>query len=485
MQRLSGLDAGFLYMETPTLHMHTLKVAILEPPAGAPLPFEAMREEIGARLGLLPGFRQRLLEVPFGFHHPVWVDDPAFDLGYHVRRVVLPPPGNRRQLDDTIGQLAGDPLERDRPLWQMYVIEGSEDGRLAVLVKIHHAMADGAAASALLANVMSFADGDDGEGETVLAGSTEAWRPAPLPGGGRLLLDAFVDHLRQLARLPRLLVRTLANLRAVLRHRRRSVVSTPVPILSTPRTSFNTALTSRRSFATTRLPLEDARAVKAAFGVTLNDVVLAVVAGAMRAYLSERGELPSRPLVAGVPVGTDAGGDGRLGGNRVSNLFTSLATDEPDPVRRLLRIHEVTAEAKAMQAIIGPETFASWVQYTPPRPYAWVVRQYSGRHLADRHPPPINLVVSNVPGPSRPLRTAGAHLMEIYSVGPILEGIGLNVTVWSYLDGLYVGTLACPDTLPDPHRITDAMHDALGELVASARQASDAPCREPVPRSWS
>ncbi|WP_334143391.1 wax ester/triacylglycerol synthase domain-containing protein, partial [Rhabdothermincola sp.] len=200
MQRLSGLDAGFLYMETPTLHMHTLKVAILEPPEGTPLPFEAMREEIGARLGLLPGFRQRVLEVPFGFHHPVWVDDPAFDLNYHVRRVVLPPPGNRRQLDETIGQLAGDPLERDRPLWQMYVIEGLEDGRLGVLVKIHHAMADGAAASALLANVMSFADGaDDGEGEAMPAGSTEAWRSAPLPGGGRLLMDAFVDHLRQLA----------------------------------------------------------------------------------------------------------------------------------------------------------------------------------------------------------------------------------------------------------------------------------------------
>uniref|UniRef100_UPI002FE394B1 WS/DGAT domain-containing protein n=1 Tax=Rhabdothermincola sp. TaxID=2820405 RepID=UPI002FE394B1 len=183
---------------------------------------------------------------------------------------------------------------------------------------------------------------------------------------------------------------------------------------------------------------------------------------------------------AGVPVGIDAGGGGRLGGNRVSNLFTYLATDEPDPVRRLLRIHEVTAEAKAVQAIIGPETFASWVQYTPPRPYAWVVRQYSGHHLADRHPPPINLVVSNVPGPSRPLRTAGARLKEIYSVGPILEGIGLNVTVWSYLGGLYVGTLACRDTLPDPHRITDAMHDALGELVASARQA---PMPRPVSRS--
>lgn len=475
MQRLSGLDAGFLYMETPTLQMHTLKVAILDPPAGARLPFEAMLEEIEVRLPLLPGFRQRVLEVPFGFHHPVWVDDPAFDLRHHVHRVVLPPPGDRRQLDETIAELAGVPLDRERPLWEMYVIEGLEEDRLAVLVKIHHAMADGAAASALLANVMSFDDdsagGDGRAAEDGAAPATGIWRPAPLPSRGRLLFDAFVDHLRQLARLPVLLVRTITNLRALLRHRRRSQVSTPVPILSTPRTSFNTALTPHRSFATTRLSLDDAKAVKAAFDVTLNDVVLAVVAGALRAYLLDRGELPRRPLVAGVPVGTDAGGEARLRGNRVSNLFTSLATDEPDPVKRLLAIHDVTAEAKAMQALIGPETFGSLVQYTPPRPYAWFMRLYSGRHLADRHPPPINLVVSNVPGPSRPLHTAGARLREIYSVGPILEGIGLNVTVWSYLGGLYVGALACRETLPDPHVITEAMHGALEELLTSARQS--------------
>jgi WS/DGAT/MGAT family acyltransferase len=471
MRRLSGLDAGFLYMETPTLLMHTLKVAILEPPSGSRLPFEAMLEEIERRLPLLPGFRQRVLEVPFGFHHPVWVDDPAFDLRRHVHHLVLPAPGTRRQLDEAIAALAGVPLDREHPLWQLYVIEGLEDDRLAVLVKIHHAMADGAAASALLANVMSFDDGsvdEAGGGRAEPAGAL--WHPAPLPGPGCLVRDALVDHLRQLAGFPKLLLRTLTNALALIRHRLRSEVRAPMPVLSTPRTSFNTALTPNRSFATARLPLADARAVKTAFGVTLNDVVLAVVSGALRAYLIERGELPRRSLVAGVPVGTDAGGEDRLGGNRVSNLFTSLATDEPDPVRRLLTIHRVTAEAKTMQALIGPETFGSWVQYTPPRPYSWVVRLYSGWRLAELHPPPINLVVSNVRGPSRPLRTAGARLLEIYSVGPVLEGVGLNVTVWSYLDGLHVGALACREALPDPHLITEAMPGALEELLASARQ---------------
>jgi WS/DGAT/MGAT family acyltransferase len=286
------------------------------------------------------------------------------------------------------------------------------------------------------------------------------------------LVDAFRDHVHQLFDLPALVRRTLANLLSVVRHRRRSAVSTPVPIISTPRTAFNTALTPRRSFATTSLSLDDVRAVKSSFGVTLNDVVLAVVSGALRDYLLERNRLPYRPLVAGVPVASGAGEANRLDGNRVSNMFTSLATDEDHPAERLRRIHEVTAEAKTLQRLLGPETFGDWVQYTPPGPYSWFMGQYSHRRVADRHPPPINLVISNVPGPSEPLHAAGAPLREIYSVGPILEGIGLNITVWSYLDRLYVGALGCRDTLPDLHAITDAMEPALDELLKLNEQST-------------
>lgn len=485
MQRLSGLDAGFLYMETPSLHMHTLKVAVLAPPPEGALPFEEMRAEIGRTLPRLPPLRRRLVEVPLRFHHPVWIDDPDFDLEYHVRRVVLPPPGDRRALEAAIGDLAGLPLDRDRPLWRMHVFEGLADGRLAVLVKIHHAVADGAAASALLANAMQVA-GEPAPGEP----PSEVWRPEPVPAASRLLADAFVDHLHQLAGLPGLLRRTVRGVAGLRTHRREAGVRPPLPVLHTPRTPFNTALTPHRAFATATVALDDARAVKQAFGVTLNDVVLAMVAGALRGMLLEWGELPDRPLVAGVPVAADpvtgpAGAAGsaaaaggarpsgpRLAGNRVSNLFTTLATDMADPVARLRAIHRVTAEAKVQQRLLGADTFAAWVQYTPPGPFSWVVRQWSRRRIADRMRPPINLVVSNVPGPVRQLEAAGARLDEIYSVGPVLEGIGLNVTVWSYRDRLHVGVLSCREALPEPAALAGRMGPALAELVGAVPVAA-------------
>lgn len=462
MERLSGLDAGFLYMETPTLHMHTLKIAILDRPPGDALPLAELREAIRERLPLLPPFRRRVVDVPFGFHHPVWIEDPDFDLDHHVRLVTLPEPGNRRQLEEAIADIASVPLDRDRPLWRMDVFDGLEDDRIAVLVKIHHAVADGLASAALLANVMSSSAVDDQL-------PVDTWRPEPVPTVGRLLRDALRDHLSQLRGLPRLLRRTLANLRALARHRRRSSVTTPMPMLHTPRTSFNGALTPRRSFVTASMAVSDVDAVRDAFGVTVNDVVLGVVSGGLRAYLLERDELPSTSLVAGVPVAIDAS-EVRLEGNRVSNLFTSLATDEADLVRRLHRIRDVTNEAKRLQKLMGRETLGDWVQYTPPRPWAWFMRQYSGHRIADRHPPAINLVVSNVPGPPAPLFAAGAELRELYSVGPVLEGIGLNITVWSYLDRYYIGLLGCLDEVPEPWRITDAMQRALAELATAAAQ---------------
>lgn len=472
MQRLSGLDAGFLYMETPTVRMHTLKVAVLDPPPGGPMDFESVKIAIGEHLDRLPPLRRRVVDVPGRLHHPMWVDDPDFDLGYHIHRVILPAHATSAQLDRAIGEIAGRPLDRTRPLWQMHVFEGLEHDRLAVLITVHHALADGVAATALLANVMSTIPG--GPRAEELTGARDAGpvvvpptRPEPLPSRSRMVRDALVDRARQLSHLPRLLVRTLRGLFSLALRRRRSDVVTPVPILSTPRSSFNTSLTERRSFATVALSLDEARAVKTARGVTLNDVVLAVVGGALRRYLDDRGELPDRPLVAAVPVSSDPD-LARLEGNRVSNLFASLATDEPDPLRRLDAIHAVMSEAKVVQQIMGIETLANWIEYTPPGPYAWFNRHYSGWRVADRHPPPINVIVSNVPGPRELLHVSGATLREIYSVGPILEGVGLNITIWSYCDQLFVGVLACGDTIPEPWLITEAMADALAELAAVA-----------------
>jgi diacylglycerol O-acyltransferase / wax synthase len=468
VHRLTGLDASFLYNETPTLHMHTLKLAVLDvSDVSGGYTFDRFRDELQQRLHLLPPFRRRVVQVPGGLHHPVWIEDPDFDLEYHIRRIGVPPPGGRREIDDVVAEIASWQLDRSRPLWELWVLEGlAEPDRVGFLVKMHHAMADGVAAAELLANVMS-----PTPDTLVPLPPRREWLPDARPGAWRLILDALADAIANLLRLPSLFTRTMRNLRAVSRRRREADVSPPLPILHTPRTPFNAALTPHRSFATATMSLSDVKAVRAAFGVTVNDVVLGVVAGALRAYLERTGSLPDRPLVAGVPIGTDAAGsEPRLAGNKVSNLFTSLRTDIADPVERLAAIHEVTGAAKEVANLLGVDTLADWVEYTPPRPYAFVMRAYSRLRIADRHRPPINCVVSNVPGPREPLYVAGARMESIYSVGPVLEGIGLNVTVWSYLDQLNVGVVACREHLPRLWEITDALHASLAELVDRAKE---------------
>ncbi len=472
VERLSGLDASFLYNETPALHMHTLKYSVLDL-AGVDGGFtvDRLREELARRLHLLPPFRRRLVEVPLGLHHPVWIEDPDFDLAAHVRRMGVPAPGGRREMDGVIGELASWQLDRRRPLWECWVLDGLADdlddpvahppsGRhVGFLVKMHHAMADGLAAAALLANVMEVDPDAEPPPPDV------PWRPDPVPSAWRLLADAVVDAVANLRRLPALVRRTVTGGRAVAERRKGAAVSPPVPILHTPNAHFNSRLTAHRAFATADLALDDVRAVRAAFGVSVNDVVLALVGGALRAELLATGRLPDRPLVAGVPVAADPE-SARLSGNRVGNLFTSLCTDVADPVERLLAIHAVTGAGKEVQNLLGVEMLGDWMEYAPPKPYSWFMRQYGRFGVADRHRPPINLVVSNVPGPRAPLYAAGARLAGIWSVGPIVEGVGLNVTVWSYLDRVHVGVIGCREHWDDLHVVPDGMAAALAELVA-------------------
>jgi diacylglycerol O-acyltransferase len=468
VERLTGLDASFLYNETPTLHMHTLKYTVLDVstvPGG--YDFERFRHELDRRLHLLPPFRRRIVQVPGQLHHPVWIEDPDFDLGYHVRRMGVPAPGGREQMDQVIADIASWPLDRSKPLWEIWMLEGLEGGHVGFLAKIHHAVADGVAAAAMLANVMASTAEDVDPPPPV-----QPWRPEPIPSRSRLLIDALRDFVLGLLRLPGLLRRTVDGMKRVSAHRKSAEIATPRPILDTPNTPFNGSLTPHRSFATSTLALGDVKEAKAAFGVTINDIVLAMVAGSLRAWLDKRGALPDRALVAGVPVSTDdPDAIKRLGGNKVSNMFTTLATDIEDPVSRLHAIHDVTSAAKEMHNILGADMLADWSEYTPPRPYSWFMRQYSRFGLAERHRPPINLVVSNVPGPREPLFVAGARMEGIYSVGPILEGIGLNVTVWSYCDQLNVGVIACREHISDPHEITDGMADALDELLTIGRSS--------------
>ncbi|MCW2673992.1 MAG: tgs2 1 [Frankiales bacterium] len=461
---MPGVDAGFLYMETPTLHMHTLKVSIVDV-SGVPggYSFPMIKDEIMARLHLLPPFRRRVLQVPFQLHHPLWVADRDIDPDRHVLLDRVPAPGGMAQLEEVIGRIASTPLDRSVPLWELHVCEGLADGRVAVVAKMHHAMADGVAANALLANITDLSP------DARPAAPATTWAPEPTPRAQDVVRVALLDALKQIAWLPGLLLRTLRSVLAVARLKRGSDVRTPVPVLDTPRTSFNGAITARRSFATASLPLDELKLVKKAHGVTLNDVVLAVVGGALREWMDAHDEHPSASLLAGVPVSTDEPGAApRLGGNAVSNMFTTLGTAIEDPVARLLEVSRVTAEAKEVQRALGMKLLEDWVQFTPPAPFSAFMRAYSHLRGADYHAAPFNVVVSNVPGPTVPVWIAGARLTELFSVGPILQGIGLNATVWSYLDKMNFSLLACPDLLPDLRGLADRLPASLRDLVRAS-----------------
>jgi diacylglycerol O-acyltransferase len=463
MERLTGQDAAFLYNETPDQHMHTLKVAVIDPSTmPGEYSFALVREILAARLDLVPPFRRRVVEVPGRLHHPLWVEDPDFDIDRHLHRIAAPAPGGRDELDALVSDIAGIPLDRRRPLWEIYVVEGLEDGRIGFVTKLHHSAADGVMAATMLNRVLS----DDQAASTEPPPATP-WTPERVPSMGRLLLDALVELLRTLARVPALLVSTARGLWAVLRERRRGALATTPPF-SGPTLSFNCSLTPARRFVTATLPLSVVKSAKVALDVTVNDVVLTVCTGALRAYLDERGELPDRALVAAVPVSTWSPGSPPRA-NSVSNLFAPLPVQLADPVEQAQAIHAATRDAKRQVDLLGREMLAGWSDVTPPAPYAAAIRLYGRLGLADHHRPPVNLVVSSVPGPRTPLYIAGARLDAIYSMGPILEGVGLNITVWSYVDDLEFGIVAERDSLPDLARLRDHLADALTGVAAAAR----------------
>lgn len=462
MERLSGQDASFLYMETPSVHMHTLKVAIVDLPTKISYNdlFDLVRVSMESRLHLVPRLRLRPIPVPGGLHHPVWIRDPSFNIGRHLFRTKIAKPGGSREMDEAIAAIASTQLPRDRPLWETWMLEGLADGGVVLVTKIHHALADGVASANVLAKVMSLQpDAEDADGKT------PSWTPERLPSRPDLIKDALHDQREQLSSVGPLLKRTVEGGIDVLRNLRKRAVAVPYPFV-TPRTVFNRTLSPMRSFASTSLPLADFKAVKDAARVTLNDVVLATVAGALDRFFEARGETLSRPLVASVPMAAlDAGAGSRGEGNRVANLFTSLCNDITDPGERVQKIHAVTQQSKEVQRQLGIDTMLDWSEAAPPAIYRWILSAYSQSRLADHMRPPANLIVSNVRGPDRPLYVAGAKLRKIYSVGPAVEGIGLNITGWSYCGDLSFALIADAEAIPDPHPITDALRPALDDLM--------------------
>jgi WS/DGAT/MGAT family acyltransferase len=360
-----------------------------------------------------------------------------------------------------VAQIAAVPLDRSRPLWEMWVLEGLAEGRFALVVKLHHATLDGVAG---VEQMVAFFDLEP----VVEHGEPTLPEPEAPPSELELLTHAAVSRARSLLRAIPLAARTAGSVRAVRDARRDTEAGVAATPLVTPRTPLNDALTPARRVAFARLPLDDIKQVKGALaGATVNDVVLAVCAGALRRYLDGRGELPDSPLVAACPV--DVRSEAQLGqtGNRVSAMFCHLPTDVADPTERLVAAHRASLVAKEEHGRFDPEVLQGWTEVADPTITPLLMDLYSRAGGAARHRPPVNLVISNVVGPPMPLYLAGAELVRAYPLGQLLEGIGLNITVMSYRDAIDLGFLGAGDLVADLDDLAAAVPDALAELVAA------------------
>jgi WS/DGAT/MGAT family acyltransferase len=462
VERLSGLDAFFLYIETPTMHTHVALTAVLDPstmPGG--YSFDRIRQHVADRVHLVRPFRKRVVEVPLRVHHPVWVDDADFDVDRHLKRVGLPAPGGPRELSAVVGHIASVQLERTKPLWELWIIEGLEGGRIALVAKVHHSAMDGASGIELLPAFF------DLEREPAHPVEPPTFEPESAPDEWSLLGSSAVARLRTLRSLPSLMRGTARSITTIRRERKTTHTAAGTP-LTAPGTVFNGPITAQRSVAFARLSLPKVKEVKNAFDATVNDVLLATCALAMRNFLSTRGALPDQPLVTACPVSVR--GDDHRGelNNRLSVMFTKLHTDIADPVACLLATQKTAAAAKQEHEVLGPETLGAWAELADPMAARVASSVYSRNGLASHHRPALSFILSNVPGPPFPVYLAGAEMERAYPMGPVLEGAGLNVTVLSYRDSVDFGFLGATELLPDIWTLADAVPTAFDELYAAA-----------------
>ncbi len=463
MRRLNGIDADMIYAETPTWHMHIGGLMVLDP-SGAPAgsDFDGARRLIAGLAAELAPLRERLVEVPLGLDRPRWVQDPAFDLDSHLHRVTLPSPGGSRELGALVSEFAGTKLDRSRPLWEMWFIEGLEHGYVAILTKVHHACADGTGGALLMGRFLT-TEPRPAPSEMSSVSTSEA-----SPSDLQLLIEA-VPHLAALpVRTAQTLARTATAIWRTARRPRESEGAPAAKPFSAPRTSFNRPVGVERSVAFTELPLADVEAVRQAFGATVNDVVLAVCAGALRLYLAARDELPDAPLVAAVPVSVRTAQEFASFGNMVSGWFANLATDVEDPATRLRDIRDAARSAKRVFESGAEDVVMDWARLPIPALWAAAAPLYASSPLTERLPPIFNVLISNVPGPPIPLYAGEARVVSVFPFGPVLDVIGLNLTVLSYVDSIEVGIMTCPELVPEVWSLTDYLRESLAELVEAA-----------------
>ncbi len=472
MERLSGLDASFLYLESSAQLLHVCGLIVLDPetiPGG--YSYGTFRDELERRISGVPMFHRKLKQVPLGIDHPVWVEDDDFHIDRHVHRMAVPSPGGDAELADLCGHIAGIPLDRSRPLWEFFVIEGLRSGKVAVFTKMHHATVDGVSGANAISYMCSL---EAGAPPLESAPAAVAERE---PGDVELFARGILSNLTKPVLAAKLVAPTAGVItRTIGRARRGTAMAAP---LTAPRTSFNGTITGRRTIAVADMSLEEIKEIKRAVeGVTVNDVVITVCGGALRRYLEEREELPASSLVASVPVSVRGSSHKPGGSNKVSTIFSRLGTDIADPLERLREVSEGNTNAKAHHETIPADTLQDWAEFAAPRTFGLAVRMISSLKLADSGPVIHNLVISNVPGPPVPLYFMGARIEGLYPLGPVFHGAGLNITVMSSQGKMHIGVIGCGELVPQPWKLTEKFPEELEALSAAVKEATKATARK-------
>ncbi|HET6874194.1 MAG TPA: wax ester/triacylglycerol synthase family O-acyltransferase [Acidimicrobiales bacterium] len=489
MKQLTGLDASFLYMETGSQFGHVSGLGVFKrPDTPGWSAYDAVKDKLAGRLPDLEPFRRRLVEVPFRLDHPFWIEDPDFDLEFHVRETAVPAPGTREQLAQLTARLIARPLDRSHPLWECYVIDGIEDDCFGVLTKIHHATVDGAAGAELQTIFYDYEPGS-----VDLPANPELPRGERVPSPAQMVSKAVLNSVGKPRKFVRLQVRTLRAVGEMTRNRgltglaslMRTIPNplgeaiasrsrqqadglTAVPETNAPPTPFNGAITPHRRVSLRTTSLASVKAIKGATGATVNDVVMAACAGGLRRYLLKHDALPDRPLVAMVPVSIRTGAEADPWTNRVSGIFPVLPTTAEEPLDRLRQMQRIMNDAKDRFTLLPATVLVDYADFAPPALAIRAASVASRLRIADRFNSPVNLVVSNVPGPRRTLYLDTAEMVNYYPVSTITDGVGLNITVQSYCDKLDFALVACRELVPDLDDLADYVIEEFAELSLAA-----------------
>lgn len=469
MQQLSGQDASFVYLETPTTPMHIGSVGIYDPSTapGGFVRFKDILRFIESRLGGAKSFRERLVRLPLDLDHPYWIQDPDFDIEYHVRHIALPRPGDWRQLCIQVARLHSRPMDLSRPLWEFTIVEGLDNieglppGCFALVAKVHHAAIDGMSGVEMSAAVHDLTPDMPPREEK------DDWKPDTRPGIADLLISGYFNTLRKPFQYAETIGRSLPGLAKLGLNVGKGEVSLQNAKLA-PKTRFNGKVSSHRVFDGVPFPLADVRAIKERVeGATVNDAILAIIGGGLRKYLDGKGELPPETLTAMAPISVRAEGEKAALGNLVSAMVVGLGTHIADPLERLTFIRNETHNSKAMTNAVGARTLTDYSQLIPAGLSGLAARLYTRTGAANQHAPVFNVVATNVPGSRVPLYFCGARMVKMYGLGPILDSMGLINTIYSYESEIAISFTSDRDMMPDPDAYADALRASFAELKAA------------------